>query len=274
MEYVLAIDDTGFATNQKHFETLKSEECCYCSVALRKDILPSFNSYMKMRTDKLFERFGTREFHFTEIYNRRGSFKDIKLEETMDIIRSFAEDMHTCGMFITVSTINKHSYKNPVQVQLMNIIESVIVPNLKLPKDKSSTNLILNIIRSSNELEKLYGEPIHISEAVCDEGLKKSGNEFSLALSGGTTKVRFEQSTNYLLQYADFAAWFVTRAKHILDKKPEDQKEWEKELLYIYSSRPFTNMGMLPYEIGSLEPFDYDKAIDELSDPDDETFSG
>ena len=148
----------------------------------------------------------------------------------------------------------------------MNVVENYIVPQLKLPKDKTSTNLVLNIIRSAHQLNEAYGPTARISDVICDEGVRKKGNSFVLPLSTGETNVRFEESTNYLLQFADFSAWFVTRAKHILDKKPEDQKEWEKELLYIYSSLPFTNMGHLPYEIGSKDPFDYDKAIDDLSD--------
>lgn len=271
MDLVLAVDDTGFATNQKKFETLKSQESCYCSVVFRKDILPLLESHMKSRTEMLYERFGTREFHFTEIYNRRGKFKDIEIDETLDIIRAFAMDMSGCDMFITVSTINHHSYQNPTQVQLMNVVEKCIVPRLGLPKEKSSTNLVLSIIRSVNEVEKIYGKRAKITDVICDEGLRKKGTEFVLPLSQGDTNVRFEESTNFLLQYADFAAWFVTRVKHILDKKPEEQKEWERELLYIYSTLPFLNMGMQEYEIGSKKPFDYDKAIETLSEETSQT---
>ena len=53
-EYILAIADTAFATGEKHFETLRSEETCFVSVALRKDVMPVLAGYMKEKTDKLF----------------------------------------------------------------------------------------------------------------------------------------------------------------------------------------------------------------------------
>lgn len=271
-EYVLAIDDTAFAANEKRFLTLKSEECCFCSVAVKKDLLPLLDLYMQDKCDELMKRFGTREFHFTDMYNRRGDFKDIKLEETLEIIKTFAADMNDAEMLITVSTINKHSYKDPSQVMLMNMIKDSILPNIGLPKDNTSMNLVLSVIRSNGSLNKFYGNNAKITEAVCDEGIKKSGKSFALPMTSGNVEVKFDKSTNYLLQFADFAAWFVTRAKHILDKPPEKQKAWEKELLYIYSTLPFANLEHTKYKIGSTKPFDYDKTIDELSDKQKGTF--
>ena len=264
-EFVLAVDDTAFATGEKHFETLKSEESCFVSVALRKDILPVLELYMKEKTDKLFEKFGTCEFHFTDIYNRKGNFKDIQIEETLDIVRSFANDMNEAGMIITVSTINGRSYKEPKQVAIMQTIEKYILPKLGLPQTKDGTNLVLNIIRSQQMIEENFGSA-RITEAYCDEGLKKAGKDFTLALSAGDTKVTFKSSTDYLLQFADFSAWFVTRVKHIADKHPKDVKPWENELFKIYSTMPFANLKHTVYHIGDDLPFDYDKEIEELED--------
>ncbi len=267
LEYILAVDDTAFATNEKHYQTLKSEESCFVSVAVRKDVFDVLKLYMKDKTDKLFEKFGTREFHFTDIYNRRGYFKDIKIEETLDIVRSFANDMNDAGMIITVSTINGRSYKDDKQVAIMQAIEKYIVPKLGLPEGKESVNLVLNIIRSQQMVEKNFGDA-KISEAFCDEGLKKAGKDFTLNLTGGDTKVTFKNSTDPLLQFADFSAWFVTRVKHIADKHPKDVKPWEKELLQIYSTLPFANLKPAVYYIDDDQPFDYDKEIEEAENED------
>ncbi len=261
-EYILAIDDTAFATGEKHFETLKSEETCFVSVALRKDVMPLLAGYMKEKTDKLFERFGTREFHFTDIYNRKGVFKDIEIEETLDIVRSFAQDMNDAGMIITVSTINKHSYKDPMQVSLMQMIKNFILPKLGLPDSKESVNLLLNIIRSQQMVEENFGDA-KITEALCDEGLMKAGKGFELPLSRGNVDVKFKSSTDHLLQFADFSAWFVTRMKHIADKHPQNVKPWEKELVLIYTTLPFANLKPTTYIINDDKPFDYDKEIEE-----------
>lgn len=265
-EFVLAIDDTGFATNEKHFESLKSEECCFCSVAVSKNVLPTLNEYMQQKTNMLYEKFGTREFHFTDIYNRKGNFENIDIEETLDIVRSFALDIIDTGMILTVSTINKHSYTDPKQVALMNMIKTHILPKLNLPVNNSSVNLILNIIRSDISLNKIVGADAKITDAYCDEGLRKIGNSFKLGLSKGDVNVSFESSeSTYLLQFADFVAWFVTRTKHILDKHPTKVKEWEKELLQIYSTLPFSNMENGRYLIGNKKTFNYDKAIENLT---------
>lgn len=262
-EYVLFIDDTAFATNEKHFETLKSEECCFCSVAINKKLIPALNGYMKEKTDKLFEKYGTREFHFTDMYNRRGDFSGIKIEETLDIVESFAKDVVDCGMLITVSTINKHSYVDPLQVKIMDNVKKYVLPNVNLPVDNKSMNLILSIIRSNVELKKAFDCDVKISEVICDEGIRKNGNSFQICLEDENIDVKFDSSTNPLLQFADFAAWFVTRVKHILDKHPQKVKDWEKELLLIYSTLPFSNMGQTEYVINSEEPYDYDKSIDD-----------
>lgn len=268
-EFVIAIDDTGFSTKEKHYETLRSEECCFCSVAIRKDVLTVFNNYMKEKTDELFNKFGTREFHFTDMYNRRGDFKTITIDETLDIVESFAQDMIDCGMIITVSTINKHSYSDPQQVQMMDVIKKYILPKLNLPDQTEAVDLVLNIIRSQQSLEQVIGKDAVITEAVCDEGLKKVGSNFKLPLSKGEISVQFEHSTNYLLQFADFVAWFVTRVKHICDKDPLKIKSWEEELLFIYSKLPFANLKSARYLINNNKPFNYDKAINNLMSDND-----
>ena len=58
----------------------------------------------------------------------------------------------------------------------------------------------------------------------------------------------------------------MTRAKHILDKPAEKQKEWEKELLEIYSSLPYANMGEANYIIGDTDNFDYDQTVEDLQE--------
>ena len=52
----------------------------------------------------------------------------------------------------------------------------------------------------------------------------------------------------------------------IFATNPEKIKEWEKELIYIYSTLPFANLGSAEYVIGSDKKIDYDKIIDELSE--------
>ena len=213
-EYVLAIDDTGFDKKDKNYEILKSEESCFVSVLIRNELVPVINKYMKQKTQSLMKDFGSNEFHFTDIYNRNGNFKNIDINDTLAIVRSFVQDMIDCEMLITVSTINKHSH-NDNQQKLLDMINNNIIPNINLPEGIDSTNLILNIIRSDKTLTDNIESDAKIVEAFCDEGLRKSGSKFTLNLSKGPVDVLFQSSTNYLLQFADFAAWFVTRIKHI-----------------------------------------------------------
>lgn len=149
-----------------------------------------------------------------------------------------------------------------MQVSLMQMIKNFILPKLGLPDSKESVNLLLNIIRSQQMVEENFGDA-KITEALCDEGLMKAGKSFELPLSRGNVDVKFKSSTDHLLQFADFSAWFVTRMKHIADKHPQNVKPWEKELVLIYTTLPFANLKPTTYIINDDKPFDYDKEIEE-----------
>lgn len=259
-EFILVVDDTGFNANQKRANMLKSEKSCFCGVLILKQNIDYVLHLLNHLSDRLFREFGEREFHFTDIYNRKGAFKNIKIDETIDIIETFVNLFNHLDVPIIVSTINNQSTKNSNHIFILEYIKNNILKNMGLPKDDKSANFILNIIRSKQQMEDIY-EDAFLTDVISDEGLLNAGRKITLPTKDNTINISFEESKNNpLLQLVDFAAWALTRTKHIMDKPKSSIKEWDKQLLQIISKMPYCNISQVLYPLDSHKEFDYDNA--------------
>lgn len=263
-KFLLVIDDTGFQANSKRSQLLQSEKTCFCGLLIQENYIDSLNELLSNMSKALNSKFGESEFHFTAIYNRQDGFKDIELEETLEIISTFGEIFEYYDIPIVVSTFNAQTKANSNYQALIDFVKANILKNVSLPKSDASANLFFTVLRANKLVLDEY-ENAEIFEAVCDEGLLKNGRTITIPLTDNKIKVKFESSAeNKLLQLADFTAWLLTRTKHILDKDADKRKDYDEFILQVASSLPYYDIEYYLLDEQSKNKT-YDEIINELN---------
>jgi len=230
--FILYVDDTGINPKEKTSIVLQNEKATHAGIIIREDLVDTVNDIMIELGNFLYAKYDTDEFHFTDIYNRNKKFKNIQAEETIEILQTFTELFKTYSIRIVANTINS-LYSNKLADTIENINTSL--KYIKLPINEKSQSLFFVYTKAKQHVEELTRRA-HISQIICDEGLKKKGTV--LSIPGTDTKIVFKDSQeDKLLQLADFAAWFMSRTKNIFDKVQKTGKlsELDRIVLDIYS---------------------------------------
>ena len=255
--YVLYVDDTGFNANQKNSSVLKQEHGSCAGVLVPKDIETDLILTMIGLNSFLNKCYGTSEFHFTDIYNRNGNFKSIKIDETLEILDMFADLFQRLDLKVFVHTNNAsfEAEQQPLTSQLDKTAK-----HFHLPEGAKSQELLLVYLKAKQDVEQTLCDG-KITEIISDEGLRKNNATEKI---DEDTVLQFQSSKDcVLLQLADYAAWFVTRSKHILDKASTNKtlSEIDKSVLKIYSrlSDNYVNLSKHTVQLDNLENFDYDQ---------------
>lgn len=258
--FILYVDDTGINPKEKTSIVLKNEKATHAGVIIREDLINTVNDIMTELCNVLYARYDTDEFHFTDIYNRNKKFKNIQIEETLDILKTFTELFKTYSLRIVANTVNS-MYSNQF-AKYQNEINKAL-KTIKLPTNEKSQSLIFTYTKAKQHVEELTRRA-HISKIICDEGLKKKGTV--LTIPGEDTTIIFKDSADdKLLQLADFAAWFISRSKNIFDKIQKTQKisELDKIVLDIYSDLSPQYIGEQT-QIELTENLNYDKIFQQI----------
>jgi len=221
-------------------------------------LVPELEKVMDELCKNLNLRFGTDEFHFTDMYNHKNKFSNIKIEETLEILETFAELFQIFDLKIFVSTMNSYEKTRNYQ-SLLNGVE-FLTSLFNLPNNEKSKALLMTYIKA-----KVYVKDDSIDEIICDEGLRNAG--IIEKTPNESLKMKFESSkSNRILQLADYAAWFVTRAKNIMDKVSNKKmiNDIDRRVLEIYASleNNYVNLKKNKINLDDLSQFSYDKIID------------
>ena len=262
-EFILYVDDTSFNSGDKKSQTLQDEVVTYAGVLINKGLEIPLSNLMSGLGKELNIRYGTTEFHFTDIYNRKPPFQEIKFEETYQILQMFSQLFDELDLKIFVHT----STKNPSQdQQVVSALLNEVSSNLHLPQDEKSQSLLYVYLKAKKYLEENQ-KFSQISRIVCDEGMRKNGATETIPLQNVSLQFKSSLHSN-LLQLADYAAWITTRAKHILDKASAKGalSEVDTLVLQVYSQLAENYVGLPKATVclDNLEQFDYDDTIKNL----------
>lgn len=260
-KFTLYLDDTGFNAFEKKSDVLQKELATYAGVLIPNDLIPILEGHMNTLCGLLKQRFGTEEFHFTEIYNRKKEFANIEINETLDILSTFAEIFYIYDLKIFVSTINSEE-KRINEQSFLNAVK-FLSNVLDLPDNEKTTALMTTFIKARVHVNLNHPDS-KVDTFICDEGLRNVGFE-----EGPKNKdfvIKFDSSKdNKLLQLADYAAWFVTRAKNIFDKMSSKKKisDVDKQVLLIYESLTdnYVNFTQASIDLEDISNFSYDESI-------------
>ena len=254
--FILYIDDTGFNPKEKVSVVLQNEKATHVGIIVREELVPELEYIMDGLCSELKKKYNSDEFHFTYIYNHSRAFENIQIEETLDILDTFADIFDKYSLRIVANTINSlYSFKSANYVDEIN----GAIKSIGLPVNEKSQSFFFTYTKAKQHTEQLT-KRAHISNIVCDEGLKKRGTKLTIPHTG--TKIIFEDSAKEkLLQLADYAAWFFTRSKNIIDKVQKTGKlsNIDRAVMLIYEK-------LSPHYVGTKASFTLDENLnyDEL----------
>jgi len=220
MDYVLYLDDTSCNPRSK-FVTENGERVSIvgCLIPFEKyfQVLNEISNQLKM----LDLYYNADEFHFCDIYNRRGDFVNNEEEDTISMIEVFSDIVRGFDIKLITATIKISDLEN--NPEFIEETYSIAKQNgfyLKGNHLEEACAFFQNIFNAKKYLDRL-GNGDKIRRVYCDEGLKKAGTQFYINnLYPYPLQVSFNRSdSSPMLQLADFAAWSLTRMKHSVDKK-------------------------------------------------------
>lgn len=261
--FILYLDDTGFNAHEKYSKALKNECGTYVGIIVPVEQVEGLQKIISGLGEILKNKYDVSEFHFTDIYNGAGKFKEMPAEEKLELLDAFADfvNMFNIKAFIHTSNNNEKSQDEKNLDTLLSAVLKVI--NLQ---DNAKTKAMLKAYFKAKKFVVENFEDGRIEKAVADSGFRKDGVAVGVDKAG--FKIEFKDSNNEpLLQLADFAAWYITRAKNLFDKatKKGMLSDFDIQVLNIYSKLSDTYVGVKQYEIdySKLSEFDYDKIISE-----------
>lgn len=233
MNYILFMDDTGFSKD-KNSQILNNEKATMVGLLVKDTDLQNVINDIIKQISVLDEKYGISEFHFTDMYMRKNGFEAIEGQDSLAFIKAFKEIIKKYDIKIVSQTVTEKMIKdNPQLIAGLDAVLSSLKFKTKGQYKNQGYAYLLNIINAKKYLEnqKKYSTlPI----VVCDEGLKKDGEEVKLSgLYFYDVNLHFESSSeDPFLQLADFSAWALSRTKQTIDKlKDKKMKDFENYIL-------------------------------------------
>lgn len=172
-----------------------------------------------------------KEFHFTELFNRRGPWSEITDDTNIKIIEAFTEIYYENQWTVHVQTIDKYTLPDPSIKAFF--AESPKTDSLDL-SDPAHLSLFLLLVK----IRSIYlKENIPLTLYV-DEGICKNGKKFGDMIFHDWPKDycgKFESSiAEPLLQIADFVAFSINRMTHLATK--DNRTPFDLEVLNLLGS--------------------------------------
>lgn len=230
--YILVMDDTGFNHNENQDEFVKQEKNTFCTLLIPENKFQLASDFMNTMCTYLNARFKTKEFHFCEIYNKKGSFENLSDEEFVEIMETFIGFMVSQKIEIITQTLADFTFKENPEIE--NAIINKILKPAQVKVNDKTISLALAIIKNKKRVEKeLKGE---IKAIYCDEGIRKPNSSLTMPLGDKRYQVEFKNSSETpIIQLADFCAWILSRQKQILQKDQSKLTLRDVEILKAFS---------------------------------------
>ena len=222
----------GFNHNETQDEFVKQEKNTFCTLLIPENKFQLANDFMNTMCTYLNARFKTKEFHFCEMYNKKGSFENLSDEEFIEIMETFIGFMVSQKIEIITQTLADFTFKENPEIE--NAIVNQILKPAQVKVNDKTISLALAIIKNKKRVEKeLNGE---IKAIYCDEGIRKPNSSLTMPLGDKMYKVEFKNSSETpIIQLADFCAWILSRQKQTLQKDEAKLSYKDTEILKVFS---------------------------------------
>lgn len=251
MKHIFAIDDTGSPGNISESRMLKSDRKTYVSVFIHSSICEDLKSDIILLLEKYSSnRLKLKEFHFTDIINRRKEFSYLDSNGVLEIIKDFTDVLNKYYLPFFIQTITPRTLEEN---------------GLKNNHNKSLDEIALDFLFCRIKQFVLENHFENDFEVIIDEGIRKKGEKVIVEnLKSVTTEnyMLFDSSEdNLLIQVADFFAFTLNKNQMSMIKNK--RTEFDIEVLNILNSVLNGNetSGIKPMLISEREfsKDDYDK---------------
>lgn len=207
------IDDTGASGNISKLEIVNNNHKSYVAIVMSESEVNCISPVIDHLQELLYERYNTREFHFTDIYQSRNKFEQMDKEEKISLFECFSDVFKEFDVLWYIQSLDKKSK--------MMIEES----KLKKPMNIEWSIIILLLKQISDDIKDQKLEYNNIFVKI-DSGIYKNGHKISLSNSTdlfknccANVKIEFLDSTESpIIQLADFAAYSYTRHLFLISK--------------------------------------------------------
>ncbi len=196
------------------------------------------------------ETFGVNEFHFADIYGKRGKFENVPLNQRLAIFKFMASIFQSYLFPIIVQTFDPITHADVMS--RVNIPKRIGPFNLENVED---LGLLFLLWRLSKFIRENPGLASKQSRIFVDEGYKKNGVAINLDgwknwIADGL--VCFAQSHTILpIQLADFAAFSLNRSQIIINKPKKS--DLDIAFLEILSPIAWNYQNIPKFNLGALE---------------------
>lgn len=237
----IAIDDTYGPADHGTSRYVTGKRRTQVGVLFKDSEVEHIREQVRNCLDFLRERIGERlgEFHFVDIYNRKGVWQRTEQGLNLRLFEAFAEIYSSYRWPVMVQTVDKRTVAD-----LKGLNKALVFEGLN-PNDYSHVALSLLCLRIRMRF-KTTNEPLTL---LLDEGLKKAGKPFGdqLFKNWPTTFVgRFASSKSEgLLQIADFLAFCVNRNTHLALKS--QRTELDQWFMQIVSHMRINSADLSPF---------------------------
>lgn len=170
-----------------------------------------------------------KEFHFTDIYNRRGVWANCEQRENIAIFQTFAHIYSQNKWKIEILTVDDRTL-NDHKIKWFD----GEIDGLDLSKRPDFSLAFLLLVKVKPVLHTIKEQSI----IIVDEGIGKAGTEFGAQLFhdlAERVKCRFSTGVDEpLLQIADFLAYSINRSTHLAYK--ENRTDFDNQFLDLIGS--------------------------------------
>lgn len=246
--YGIFIDDTGSpgitgAPNNYHPER-KTWVAVVISPAQTTEVM----TMLQKAINELSSTYGVDEFHFTDIYSGTKKFKNISLENRLNLFSFMAQIFQRYNLPIIVQTFDPETLAHVHERSAGKMPNKIQYFNLNKCNDLSLLFLFIRLKEFMKEQEPMGRKKARV---FIDEGFKKNGKGMRIPSFENAfveSQICFaKSSTIYPIQLADFAAFSLNRMQLLAGK--DRRTPLDLELLKILSplSSNFINLEKINY---------------------------
>jgi len=211
----IAIDDTyGPKVGQKS-KYVTGDRRTHVAVLFQDSEVEYIREQIKNLLQEVSKDIGqeVKEFHFVDMYNRMGPWKNVEDEYNLDIIELFADIYKMYKWEVVIQTIDNHTVSEHGIEFVSGKIDGLDLST------KEGQSLVFLLIKIQEKL-KINSTPLKI---YMDEGNKKPGASFATNLFEDWCSeyegIYASSEKEPLLQIADFLAFSINRVTHLSLKK-------------------------------------------------------
>jgi len=242
---IVAVDDTYGQKAEAQSQHVTHDRRTHVAVVFKNEEAQKVREEISSCLEYASSLLGTsvKEFHFTEVYNKRGPWKNCKDSINLKIIEFFAEIYRFYQWPVLIQTIDDRTLRD-------HGIQSIDIKLGKLDLTKREDLSLLFLLIKFNKKYKSTSEP---SQIIVDEGIGKSGTDLGVDVFHDwphSVSLKFQSSElDPLLQLADLLAFCINRSTHLALKA--DRSEIDTSFLHMVGGMKINSDDII---IANLQP--------------------